>query len=317
MVGLLQQPDARRGGADRELGDDRRPRARRRAGARSRSRSSTRCRFPPQEHKIGGRRRRSCDRAQVRRRVDDELGLVTFRRGVASEDEPLPKAFIPASPLHTGVQRDAVLRFAKDPERYPALVEILERRRPERYVFVQGPPGSGKTYTGARRAVDLMKAGQRVGVTALSHKAINQFLKEVESVGYEFRGRKKSSGEDTEFEGRCIDSSDGQRRSARPRAAADRGHVVPLLTARVRPACRHAVRGRGRADGARRRARGRDGGAEADPARRPEPAAAGFAGLASAGRGRVGARAPARRGRDRAARRWGSSSSRRGGCGRR
>ena len=165
-------------------------------------------RFPPQEHKIGGG---AVDPATERRfdvRVDDELGLVTFKRGLASEDEPLPKAFIPASPLHTGVQRDAVLRFAKDPERYPALVEILERRRPERYVFVQGPPGSGKTYTGARRAVDLMKEGQRVGVTALSHKAINQFLKEVESVGYEFRGRKKSSGEDTEFDGRCIDSSE-------------------------------------------------------------------------------------------------------------
>ena len=38
-----------------------------------------------------------------------------------------------------------------------------------------------------------------------------------------------------------------------------------------------------------------------DPARRPEPAAAGLAGLASAGRGRVGARAPARRRRDGAA----------------
>ena len=44
-------------------------------------------------------------------------------------------------------------------------------------------------------------------MTALSHKAIHKFLEEVESVGYAFRGRKKSSGPGTEFEGRFIDSS--------------------------------------------------------------------------------------------------------------
>jgi predicted RecB family nuclease len=165
-------------------------------------------RFPPQEHKIGGSAVDPATQKTYDVKVDDERGLVSLRRGVKRAEEALPKALIPTTPLYTGVQRDAVLRFAKDPERYPALVEILERRPPERYLFVQGPPGSGKTYTGARRAVELMKAGQRVGVTALSHKAINQFLKEVESVGFEFRGRKKSTGEDTAFEGRFIDSSE-------------------------------------------------------------------------------------------------------------
>ena len=37
---------------------------------------------------------------------------------------------------------------------------------------VQGPPGSGKTHTGARMILDLLARGQRVGVTANSHKAI-------------------------------------------------------------------------------------------------------------------------------------------------
>jgi predicted RecB family nuclease len=164
--------------------------------------------FPPQEHKIGGSAVDPATQKNYDVKIDDELGLVTLRRGVKRADEPLPKALIPTEPLPTWVQRDAVLRFAKDPGRYPALFEILERRPPERYLFVQGPPGSGKTYTGARRAVELMKAGKRVGVTALSHKAINQFLKEVEDVGYAFRGRKKSSGPDTEFEGHFIDSSE-------------------------------------------------------------------------------------------------------------
>jgi predicted RecB family nuclease len=41
---------------------------------------------------------------------------------------------------------------------------------------MQGPPGSGKTYTGARMALDLVRAGKRIGVTANSHKVIGNFL---------------------------------------------------------------------------------------------------------------------------------------------
>ena len=41
---------------------------------------------------------------------------------------------------------------------------------------VQGPPGSGKTYTGARMILDLLAEGQRVGVTANSHKVISNLL---------------------------------------------------------------------------------------------------------------------------------------------
>ena len=81
------------------------------------------------------------------------------------------------------------------------------------YLFVQGPPGSGKTWQGAKAAVALMKAGRRVGVTSLSHKAIGKLLAEIErearKQGFRFRGRKKSSGDDdSRFEGDFIDSSD-------------------------------------------------------------------------------------------------------------
>ena len=41
---------------------------------------------------------------------------------------------------------------------------------------VQGPPGSGKTHTGARMILDLLARGQRVGVTANSHKVISHLL---------------------------------------------------------------------------------------------------------------------------------------------
>ncbi len=44
---------------------------------------------------------------------------------------------------------------------------------------VQGPPGTGKTFTGARMIRALLRAGYRVGVTAVSHKVITNLLDEV------------------------------------------------------------------------------------------------------------------------------------------
>jgi predicted RecB family nuclease len=41
---------------------------------------------------------------------------------------------------------------------------------------IQGPPGSGKTYTGARMICTLVRAGKRVGVSAVSHKVIRNLL---------------------------------------------------------------------------------------------------------------------------------------------
>ena len=43
---------------------------------------------------------------------------------------------------------------------------------------IQGPPGSGKTYTGARMIVELVSQGKRVGITANSHKVIRNLMDE-------------------------------------------------------------------------------------------------------------------------------------------
>src|SRR5207253_5236604 len=106
----------------------------------------------------------------------------------------------------------------------PALAAILGRRQPRArldagpiqaalsldasYLFVQGPPGSGKTWNGAQMAIALMQAGRRVGVTSRSHKAIHQFLCEVRDAalaqGYAFRGRKEGEGEDA-YEDEFVD----------------------------------------------------------------------------------------------------------------
>ena len=41
---------------------------------------------------------------------------------------------------------------------------------------IQGPPGSGKTFTGAQMICDLVRSGRRVGVTAVSHKVVRNLL---------------------------------------------------------------------------------------------------------------------------------------------
>jgi uncharacterized protein len=50
---------------------------------------------------------------------------------------------------------------------------------------IQGPPGSGKTFTGARMIVALVQAGKKVGVTSNSHKVIRHLLDAVVEAGAE------------------------------------------------------------------------------------------------------------------------------------
>jgi predicted RecB family nuclease len=44
---------------------------------------------------------------------------------------------------------------------------------------IQGPPGAGKTYTGAHMICELVRQGKRVGITAVSHKVIQKLLEDV------------------------------------------------------------------------------------------------------------------------------------------
>jgi predicted RecB family nuclease len=198
--------------------------------------------FPEQEHKISGETVDPVTGKTYPVTVDDELGLLRLRRGKKRAGEPLPRALIPPSPIHDGEQRQALVRLA---ERYlagegeaslaptSAVWAVLRRDLPrarldlppveavatldQSYLFVQGPPGSGKTWQGAKMAVALMRAGKRVGVTSLSHKAIHKLLEEIEreagEQGFSFKGRKKSTAgnEESRFDGRFVDSADGWR----------------------------------------------------------------------------------------------------------
>lgn len=81
-----------------------------------------------------------------------------------------------------------------------AAVQALDQS----YLYVQGPPGAGKTYTGSRMIVSLLQQGKRVAIMSNSHKAINNLLEGVMKVqagmGLSHRAVKKCSrgNEDSE-----------------------------------------------------------------------------------------------------------------------
>jgi predicted RecB family nuclease len=59
---------------------------------------------------------------------------------------------------------------------------------------IQGPPGSGKTYVGARAIAELART-KKVGVTAVSHKVIDNLLGEIGDSGSKLRLAHKDKGE--------------------------------------------------------------------------------------------------------------------------
>jgi predicted RecB family nuclease len=184
--------------------------------------------FPAQEFRVGSD---AVDPATEKSpgqilAIDAERGRIQIKRGAQKQLEPLPKALVPQKPLRDKEQRHAVERVARaladGTSEFRAAQDLLAHAAPRArldgsfldaafsldrsYLFVQGPPGSGKTWQGAEVAVELMRRGRRVGVASTSHKAIHKFLDDVvlhaERLGVEFRGLKKcSGGEATRYEG--------------------------------------------------------------------------------------------------------------------
>jgi predicted RecB family nuclease len=74
----------------------------------------------------------------------------------------------------------------------PHVVTEVAKSLDESYLFIQGPPGSGKTWTGSRVICDLLADGKRVGVLSNGHKAMHHLLHKVEACaqerGISFRG---------------------------------------------------------------------------------------------------------------------------------
>jgi predicted RecB family nuclease len=194
--------------------------------------------FPPQDFKlrVGDRplRAATLEPAGEIVELDEKELFVSLKVGCGAA--PFDEAFsiIPGGPVDTRVLRDAVYRYAASVAardgRYAAVTSILRKERPlvsgiapgepivppevdpsagavralcglrDSYMLIQGPPGAGKTHTSAYAIVELLRRGNRVGVSSNSHKAINTLLATVEEVakaaGVRFRGSKKCSGDD-------------------------------------------------------------------------------------------------------------------------
>jgi uncharacterized protein len=147
--------------------------------------------------------------------IDHVNGIVDIKKTKKTAEVHPPAVYMWDAPLPTDAQAGSLYRIGDwvatngldVPGRYRAGRDLLLRRPPrlldgekleplalekpestasrialalEDSVFaIQGPPGSGKTYTGARMICELVKRGKKVGVTALSHKVIRNLLESV------------------------------------------------------------------------------------------------------------------------------------------
>ena len=211
--------------------------------------------YPPQLHKLDGGDcfdPATKDRAgEIVALEDDENGgLLTLRRGPVLDGIALPKAITVCSVARPRPVIDAIARFGEallaegSSFRYRAAYDVITRAAPrlrgvrpagrlqperadeesvravidaldESYLFVQGPPGAGKTTLAAGLIAELIARGCKVGVTANSHKSIHNLLEAIERTacerGIPLTGVKKSTAGNTEsmFDSAAISSTDG------------------------------------------------------------------------------------------------------------
>lgn len=187
--------------------------------------------FPDQTHKMGAgddavnpRTKKGAGKIFA---LDEDANLLRLKTTAAVEAARSISELIPPGPPSTKVQRAALARIARSylddrlPGEYPASYDLLVNAGPRvrdrailtpasvtadavsaavlaldcSYLFIQGPPGSGKSTIGSQAICDLLESGERVAVTSTSHKAIHHLLHKVEACmierGRSFRGRYK------------------------------------------------------------------------------------------------------------------------------
>ncbi|HLE88715.1 MAG TPA: TM0106 family RecB-like putative nuclease, partial [Candidatus Limnocylindria bacterium] len=147
--------------------------------------------------------------------LDALRGTLDLSRAMRTP-RPHPTSLIPPGPVVAGPQKDALERLGgwveghglRDPGPWRAARDFLLGRPPragqaagarlalagesgeaaarrlvlllnETVLPIQGPPGSGKTWTGAEMILALSAAGRRVGIVAFTHRALTNLLEEV------------------------------------------------------------------------------------------------------------------------------------------
>ncbi|MCY0900357.1 MAG: AAA domain-containing protein [Firmicutes bacterium] len=108
-----------------------------------------------------------------------EVAQVVVARGLAGPGpyRALRRLLGRYPPTIRGVADGALLRDPAEPAN--AAARRLALALDQTVLPIQGPPGTGKTHTGAQLIVDLVRAGKRVGVTAVSHQVISHLVDQV------------------------------------------------------------------------------------------------------------------------------------------
>ena len=207
--------------------------------------------YPPQQQKLGSSPVDPATGWRAGEVVlhDSEARTLELKRGPVLDNVPLPAALIPGDVYSTKAQEAALERFGRSlldgGGAYPVLESILRRdafgREVQttdldemaelllaigrgdpalappggpvpRHLVIQGPPGSGKTWTAGRLIARLVAEGKSVGVASTSHRAIHKLLAEVETAaterGLPFEGVKKASrgNPESEFAGQVVEN---------------------------------------------------------------------------------------------------------------
>jgi predicted RecB family nuclease len=176
--------------------------------------------------------------------INEDERTVRIKRSKRSDAPPERLSIGPGRPIDAKSMRAAIYSVADSiiegsTNRYQAIKDILNKSLPRiqgkspgiplitsgelqkealeiinnldnSYLFIQGPPGAGKTYTSSHIIVELMRRGKKIGVAANAHKAIHNLLDKIEAVaadeGFQFEGVKKASKGSIEsyYDGACI-----------------------------------------------------------------------------------------------------------------
>jgi predicted RecB family nuclease len=192
-------------------------------------------RFPAQEFRLDTGDAEDPTTGRAYKIVHVSEDRVVLRCG-KTRPVPAPAALVGGGPINVGVLREALIELAEsllgEDGDFVCSGALLKRETPrlksgvlgestEEIVSatlgldhstlpVQGPPGTGKTFNGARMILAALADGHRVAVTAPSHSAIQNLLREVEKWSFEqgltFTGIYKGDGYESPHD--LIDTTD-------------------------------------------------------------------------------------------------------------